>query len=54
MSEENEMDIPNEILEDLQTFHENLKKMEEILNPLTTTNVNSLDVKVLRPYLHCV
>lgn len=45
--EENEMDIPSEIIEDLQAFHENLKKMEEVLHPLTTTNVNSLDVKVL-------
>ncbi|KAG8184731.1 hypothetical protein JTE90_019333 [Oedothorax gibbosus] len=45
MSEE--MDIPSEILEDLQSFHENLKKMEETLNPLIKTNVNSLDVKLL-------
>ncbi|XP_054716872.1 nuclear nucleic acid-binding protein C1D-like [Uloborus diversus] len=41
-----EIDIPEEILDKLQSFHEALKNVDEMLRPLTTININSSDVQM--------
>ncbi|GFQ90444.1 nuclear nucleic acid-binding protein C1D, partial [Trichonephila clavata] len=44
--EKDDMQIPAEIIDKLQSFHQSLQNMKEILTPLITTNINSSDVKL--------
>ncbi|GFT80938.1 nuclear nucleic acid-binding protein C1D [Nephila pilipes] len=44
--EKDDLHIPGEIIDKLQSFHQSLEKMREILTPITTTNVNSTDIKL--------
>ncbi|KFM59935.1 Nuclear nucleic acid-binding protein C1D, partial [Stegodyphus mimosarum] len=41
-----EIDIPNEIVDQLQDFHQSMKNMEEVLKPLKEININSTDLKL--------
>ncbi|GBM12831.1 Nuclear nucleic acid-binding protein C1D [Araneus ventricosus] len=45
-SNKEDMEIPSEIIDKLQNFHQSLEKMQEILSPLITTNINSTDVEI--------
>ncbi|CAL1265528.1 unnamed protein product [Larinioides sclopetarius] len=45
-SNKEDMEIPSEIIDKLQNFHQSLEKMQEILTPLISTNINSTDVKI--------
>ena len=45
---EEEPDLPEEVTESLETFHEALGKVEDVFKPLLETSVDDLKEKVWR------
>lgn len=46
-SEDNDVSIPDELVDKLLNFQEDFEKMSEVLSPLSTVNINSTDHQVI-------
>ena len=52
-AETTEPELPEEATESLESFHEALGKVEDVLKPLLETEVDDLKEKVLFVHLSC-
>lgn len=46
-SEDNDVSIPDELVDKLLNFQQDFEKMSEVLSPLSTININSTDHQVI-------